>query len=114
MSCPLRFCRFTSTPAVTPSPGTSGRLKPNAFASFIANSLPLMRAAIESSASRFERSSHGLRLRKTVAPFVALDWLSRSSPTSATMFCTAGSLRMIFSTLMTIASVRCSDAASGS
>src|ERR1019366_6055060 len=40
MSMPLRFWRLISTPAVAPSPGTSGRLKPNAVASRIAKSFP--------------------------------------------------------------------------
>ncbi len=58
MSCPLRFCRLISTPAVMPSPGTSGRLNPNALASGSANSLRLMRAG-----DRIERV-----VRRTLVP----------------------------------------------
>ena len=49
-----------------------------------------------------------------MAPFVAFELLKKSSPTSATMFTTAGSARRIFSIFSTVAVVRCSDAASGS
>jgi len=115
MSTPLRFCTLISTPAVVPSPGTSGKLKPNAVASGRPNSFRLMRAAMESSASWGPRCSQGLRFRKIVAPFVELDPPFRKlSPASATMFTTAGSDRRICSILATVAVVRCSDAASGS
>ena len=47
--CPLRFCRFISTPAVAPRPGISGRLKAKAMASCMPKSFPLIRPAIASS-----------------------------------------------------------------
>ena len=92
-SLPDRFCRLTSTPEVDPRPGISGRLKAKPTASFIPNSLPLIRLVIASIDSFLPRSSQGLSRMKMVALLVWLVRVSTSSPANATTFTTAGSSR---------------------
>ena len=62
MSCPLRAWRLSSSPAVVPRPGISGRLNPNATRVGEPEELAIHPARMASSWSSFVvRSSHGLQ-----------------------------------------------------
>jgi hypothetical protein len=89
-------------------------LKAKPTASCIMKRRPLSRAAIASTDSFAPRSLHGFTFTKITAALLWPERLRMSKPARPTMFRTAGSWRRNPSTRCSTASVRCSEAASGS